>query len=98
MTRARGAINSSSAVSGLPSYVAAASVQSAVYVAAGVAVVVVVVAAAPAALVAVANAVAGDSNRVAATATALGSRLARGASPAEACALNPALHHGLMAF
>ena len=71
--------------------------QSAVYVAAGGAVVV-VVAAAPAALVAVADAVAGDSNRVAATATALGSRLARGASPAEACALNPALHHGLMAF
>ena len=71
--------------------------QSAVYVAAGVAVVV-VVATAPAALVAVADAVAGDSNRVAATATALGSRLARGASPAEERAPPSPTLHELMAF
>ena len=83
------AINSSSAVS-VPSRVAA-SLRNGAYVAAAVAVVVV----APAAPVAVAEA--GDSNRVAATATALGSRLARGASPAEERAPSPTLHE-LMAF
>ena len=64
--------------------------KNAVYVDAGVVVVV-----DPPAHVAVAVAAAGDSNRAVATAIALGSRLARGASPAEARAPNPALH-GLM--
>ena len=65
-TAADDAINSSSAAS-VPSCAAAASSPNGVCVAAGVALVVV---AAPAALVADAVSVAGDSNRVAATATA----------------------------
>ena len=89
------AINSSSAVLSAPSRVAAASLRNGVCVAAAVAVVVV----APAALAVAVAAEAGDSNRVAATATAaLGSRLARGASPAEERAPQRPTLRELMAF